>query len=259
MSNMRNEPQLTKTLSAAHKALGRFSWRHFRLPSVNRDLASLRELRVSHTRSYHYGGDLSAVQGWVVRSLQEHGNHAEDCSTKTASLVIHRLAQESAAVRGWSDVFIILRTFLPGHGSGPRWHQDGSFLGATVGQFKVISTLRGPTTWFAEEPKDDAFQSAREALNHIKQETPQVEVEEIQSRFNSFFTPPSPPELRSAETQPFATIFRVSASNWKATYHSEPVNNDHRVVIAIVPGDLFSIFALKNRFSSANTPIFTTY
>lgn len=178
-------------------------------------------------------GELDGNTSRVIDSLSS-------LITRVAINLQQSFSQEAA--------FVLVRVVLPNdHFVIPRWHQDGHYVqDASEEEYKLVFTVKGPQTRFAEIVDFEKFQRCiledAENVRLHEYDLDVYEQEDLRIRKALASTVSESEPLREG----CATMYRVGSSD--ARVHSEPHIKEPRIFMSVVAGSLDQIEKLRQRY-----------
>lgn len=125
----------------------------------------------------------------------------------------------------------------------PRWHCDGFyFRNRTKLQTKFITTLKGPTTLILDTTKEE-----KDNYLKLREETKEPDIN-IDSRK---YIDSKIKGIKINLTNNSGVIF-VAGDKDKCLIHSEPIHNEDRIFISILPGSKEDILEYSERIENAS-------
>jgi hypothetical protein len=125
--------------------------------------AEFERLKIEEGSAFdHYSSDLEELRTRLVTYFTQLGNSAE-MSQLFAEWVVkfHATTLKST---GNEAAWLCLRATRPmDNWKIPRWHQDGKYYKGTNAMYKVVFTIKGPSTLFANPTKEH-----REQINELQ-------------------------------------------------------------------------------------------
>jgi len=173
----------------------------------------------------------------LIRELNTYFGQLENNPQKllnTISGIVAKAAQDMQKEFNKESVWTMVRVTLPTHEFDiPRWHTDGKYFTSNEKTYKLVFTIKGASTRFAEKTDPDKFEE-------LTAKDPGGENTQIKKEL----------ETTVQETEPISkdktVIYLVGDKNAKV--HSEPIMDESRIFISVVPGSLEQIEELKKRW-----------
>jgi len=186
----------------------------------------------------YYGGDSVELKSGIVKCLSEIGSNTIEQREAVASVIDTSFRKMLISDRA-DSAWVTVRVFLPDTSVyTPRWHRDGQYFSSEHKVYKLVQTLIGEKTRFAEIIDNDLF-------NQLESEqiTEELSIEkDIQIR----------KDLDSAVNEIFPTLSRWEAVKFivgtkNAVVHSEPPTSKPRLFYSVLAGTKKQIAEWQNR------------
>lgn len=208
---------------------------------------SREEVKIEHGLApFDYYGpvDSTFVEAIHAHLSQLKGNSEETIQSLTQ--LITRVAQEAQTILEREAAWVTVRVTKPNHKfDTPRWHQDGGYFASEEKTYKLVFTVKGAPTRFAEITEPTRFHELqRESSdNFIRNQASREEYEAHDQAIRHQMTE------TVKEIQPHdpnqAAIYLVGDE--QAKVHSEPPLEEPRIFMSVVPGSVEEINALRER------------
>ena len=193
----------------------------------------------------------------LVKSFEVHLEKLGNNSPEIVENIVELVARVSDTVTkklNKQSNWVMVRTFLPNKEFEiPRWHQDGKYFISKDKVYKMAMTIKGAQTRFGKTDDMEKFQellkkgSENITTNLIeKNDSEKFKEEDIQIRkeLNSIVH-----EMESPK-EGEAVIYLVGDEN--AAIHSEPLIDNPRLFVSVLPGSKEEINEWRERNEKKN-------
>ena len=209
----------------------------------NDDKQKIDQLNIEN-KTYNFYGDLKSIS---VNDITDFlGSH--DVSDIILSKIVFPFIDAANTSFGW----LTIRTSLPNDQYDiPRWHCDGIYYESNEVQYKMVTTLLGPSTIYKEnsvELKDiyNKINKEKQSKINIKDMNDILTIDKeyrpiLDSAFNNN-------GHKTITAENYDVIVFVVGDIDRCLIHSEPPINEKRLFLSIVVGTKNQIEDLSNRW-----------
>lgn len=241
---------LAKTIKEKRKFLQKDNFFCIDMGLSDKEVACLRDIKIERELQQfnHYGIVDSTLENDLAKYFVEMRENTM-LDIECISQLVARLSKSIIEGFEKESAWVMVRVSLPTDKYNvPRWHPDGRYFTSPEKTYKLVATLKGPQTLFAEKTDAKKFKellrkgSENFETNVIKNDNrKKFEVEDLRIRKKLTETVKG---IKTCEKNQ-AVAYLVGDEN--AVIHSEPKMNVPRIFISILSGSKEQIGEWKNR------------
>lgn len=176
---------------------------------------------------FNYWGSVSDEN--LPQVLKHYLNEIGENSEATVEIITRLMARIAEGVaRHFNTKFVWIesRSFLPNNTfETSRWHSDGKYF-APYTTYKLVAAIKGPQTRFGDTSEPEKFVELSIAEN--KEKHGSAEDIRIRKEIDAIVSEVHLPAKENA------TVYLASGDD--AFIHSEPLINEERLFISVIPG-----------------------
>jgi hypothetical protein len=211
---------------------------------------ALSTLQIQQDKTFSFFGSIEDLDPTKIEEFLREVSGGEQAGSSIVSQLVSMLANNAVQLVGNDSAWVDLRA-----GSDPepyfdipRWHQDGTFFSPSPqeGYYKFATALKGATTRFARIRDLDRYKILQAEYGRIVERLfgldQKGEANTVRLELDSVVEEIDTKELRGA-------FFLVANEN--ACAHSEPIIDEPRLFMSVLPGTLDQIESLRKRWQKA--------
>ena len=214
------------------------NWISIETNLTNKEKESIEQVNIERQlQPFDYYGPASDE---LMEKLEDYFKKIGDNSkivTENISQVINRVSNGVARGFNKESMWVSVRIALPNDEFDvPRWHPDGNYFKSADKVYKLVMTVKGPSTLFAEKIDPEKFEKL---MGSSQLEEDDDQIKKIRQKVDLCVNKIDIPQEEKA------VIYLVGHKD--AVVHSEPDIKEPRIFVSVLPGSKQQISEWNNR------------